>query len=332
MAVDDQGMQVLVKAAEEVTPGDKSEYYIKVGIVDDSSTANEPTDGDNITTVSQGRLLIGTTDVPGTARAVITDDDGHLQIDVLSSALPTGAARDATVSAILADTTTMDANLAILAAVDFATETTLAAILLDTAGMDVNLEFLANYDFATQTTLAAILADTAAMDSNLSTIAGAVVAGQMQSDIVAALPTGTNSIGAVTQATHDNFNANANLQIGDADVTDLNPVPVTSPQPDGEQGTNLTSTTETTIITAAASTYHDITELELINRSAISVDVDIREDTGASVKRTIPLAPKAGIVLRMAPWKQTNVNDNWTAQLSDADGDVEIWARWVDRT
>jgi hypothetical protein len=36
----------------------------------------------------------------------------------------------------------------------------------------------------------------------------------------------TNKVSA-TQATHDNFNANANLQVGDADVSTSNPVPTT---------------------------------------------------------------------------------------------------------
>lgn len=31
MAVDDHGLEVLKKSGEEVTPGDKSDYYIKVG-------------------------------------------------------------------------------------------------------------------------------------------------------------------------------------------------------------------------------------------------------------------------------------------------------------
>jgi len=44
---------------------------------------------------------------------------------------------------------------------------------------------------------AAILADTAAIDSNMAIVAGAVVAGQMQVDIVAPLPAGTNNIGDV---------------------------------------------------------------------------------------------------------------------------------------
>lgn len=70
---------------------------------------------------------------------------------------------------------------------------------------------------ATEATLVTIDADT-------STIAGAVSGTEMQVDVVAALPAGANSIGAVTQATHDNFNANANIQVGDADNSGTNPV------------------------------------------------------------------------------------------------------------
>jgi len=62
------------------------------------------------------------------------------------------------------------------------------------------------------------------IDADTSTLAGTVAGSEQQVDIVAALPTGVNSIGAVTQATHDNFNANANIQVGDADNSATNPV------------------------------------------------------------------------------------------------------------
>ena len=38
MAVDDQGMQAIAKAAEEVTPGDKSDYYLKVCAINTPET------------------------------------------------------------------------------------------------------------------------------------------------------------------------------------------------------------------------------------------------------------------------------------------------------
>jgi len=61
----------------------------------------------------------------------------------------------------------------------------------------------------TETNSTAILADTAAMDTNLATIAGAVST-EMQVDVVAALPAGTNAIGKLA--------ANSGVDIGDVDV------------------------------------------------------------------------------------------------------------------
>jgi hypothetical protein len=62
---------------------------------------------------------------------------------------------------------------------------------------------------------AAILADTANMDTNLGTIAGAVSGSEMQVDVVAALPAGTNAIGKLA--------ANSGVDIGDVDVTSVVP-------------------------------------------------------------------------------------------------------------
>ena len=59
----------------------------------------------------------------------------------------------------------------------------------------------------------AILADTANMDTNLGTIAGAVSGSEMQVDVVAALPAGTNAIGKLS--------ANSGVDIGDVDVLSL---------------------------------------------------------------------------------------------------------------
>ncbi len=59
----------------------------------------------------------------------------------------------------------------------------------------------------------AILADTAAIDTNVVTIAGAVTGTEMQVDVVASLPAGTNAIGKLT--------ANTGVDIGDVDVTSL---------------------------------------------------------------------------------------------------------------
>lgn len=60
MAVDDHGLEVLKKAGEEVTPGDKSDYYIKTGILLDG----EPVSGSNPLPIS-GTFNVST--VPNTA-------------------------------------------------------------------------------------------------------------------------------------------------------------------------------------------------------------------------------------------------------------------------
>lgn len=64
----------------------------------------------------------------------------------------------------------------------------------------------------------AILADTANMDTNLGTVAGAVSGSEMQVDVVASLPAGTNAIGKLA--------ANSGVDIGDVDV--LSVIPGTS--------------------------------------------------------------------------------------------------------
>ena len=65
----------------------------------------------------------------------------------------------------------------------------------------------------TETNSTAILADTANMDTNLGTVAGAVTGTEMQVDVVAALPAGTNAIGKLA--------ANSGVDIGDVDVTSI---------------------------------------------------------------------------------------------------------------
>lgn len=79
----------------------------------------------------------------------------------------------------------------------------------------------ANVDASNQLLVAeanstAILADTANMDTNLGTVAGAVSGSEMQVDVVASLPAGTNAIGKLA--------ANSGVDIGDVDVTSLDGV------------------------------------------------------------------------------------------------------------
>ena len=62
-------------------------------------------DGEAVTDATKGVLLMGTeggggANLPGTARAINVDADGDSQVDVKSSALPSGAATEVTVAAI----------------------------------------------------------------------------------------------------------------------------------------------------------------------------------------------------------------------------------------
>ncbi len=90
----------------------------------------------------------------------------------------------------------------------------------------------------------------------------------------------------------------------------------------------LTSTTETTLIALAASTFHDLVFLSLSNESATEVRVDIRDDTTGTIRFSIDLAPDGGgaIIKFPVPLTQALQGDNWTAQLSAAVSTVYITA------
>lgn len=252
--------------------------------------------------------------------------------------------------------------------------------------------------------------------TDLATIAGAVSGTEMQVDVVAALPAGTNAIGKLA--------ANSGVDIGDVDVTSVpaplsttgggteatalrvtvasdstgvlsvddnggaltvdnagtfavqaasagdvahdsadsgNPVKIgakartTNPTAVADadrvdlsaddlgrllirkaardlvtqNSITLTDTTETTLLTAVASTFLDITKLILTNTSATKVRVDIRDSTAGSVIFSVALAADGGgaSLTFDPPLKQTTVNNNWTAQLSGSVTDVRIFAQ-----
>lgn len=88
----------------------------------------------------------------------------------------------------------------------------------------------------------------------------------------------------------------------------------------------LTTTTETTVLTAVASTFLDVTALQLSNASNTGVRVDIRDSTGGTVRFSFYLAASGGGVAQSftVPVPQATVNNNWTAQLSAAVTDVRV--------
>lgn len=90
------------------------------------------------------------------------------------------------------------------------------------------------------------------------------------------------------------------------------------------------STSETTIITAAASTFKDLSALMISNTSATAARVDIRDTTAGSVifQVYVPAGDVRGITLT-SPWPQTSVNSNWTAQSSASVTDLRISCQFI---
>lgn len=160
-------------------------------------------DGEQVDVSDRAARDLGKVDIAGFDVSLPAGTNNIGDIDVVSSALPTGAATEATLATLLTEAT--------FAAEDFATQTTLAALLTELQGKADLTE-----------TQPVDVVDRAARDLGKVDIAAFDVS----------LPTGTNSIGEVTQDTHDSFNANVNLQISDVDVDNSNPVPI-SIQPSG---------------------------------------------------------------------------------------------------
>jgi hypothetical protein len=94
---------------------------------------------------------------------------------------------------------------------------------------------------------------------------------------------------------------------------------------------SLTSTTETTLVAATASTFHDLVMLILSNESATEVRVDFRDTTAGTVLFSIDLAGDGGgaVIPFRVPWPQATVNTNWTAQCSSAVSTVYVSALCV---
>lgn len=85
----------------------------------------------------------------------------------------------------------------------------------------------------------------------------------------------------------------------------------------------LTNTTETTLVAAAASIFHDLAFLMLTNTSATAVRADIRDTTAGTVLFSVALAANGGAVIPFpVPIPQTTVNTNWTVTLSASVTDV----------
>lgn len=88
------------------------------------------------------------------------------------------------------------------------------------------------------------------------------------------------------------------------------------------------SAAETTIMSAVASTFLDLTMLILTNQTGTAVNVTIKDSTGGTTRMVIALAANGGAVIPFPrPVPQATVNNNWTATLSSAAVTVNIFVQ-----
>jgi len=145
-------------------------------------------------------------DGSGTSYVPLVDSSGHLQVDALSSALPSGAATAANQSTIIGHVDGLETLI---------TSTNSKIDTLD-AVQDNALTKLGEIETtnnANQVLLGTIDADTDAIKTAVQILDNAISGSEMQVDVVASLPAGSAAIGKLA--------ANSGVDIGDVDVTSL---------------------------------------------------------------------------------------------------------------
>ena len=137
-------------------------------------------------------LIYGNTNKAGsgTSYVPLVDADGHLQVDTLSSALPSGAATAANQATIIGHVDGVETLI------------TSTNSKIDT--FDAVLDNILTKNTEIDAVLDTIDADTGAIKTAVEVIDNAIDGSQMQVDVVAALPTGSNTIGVVNLSATDN--------------------------------------------------------------------------------------------------------------------------------
>jgi hypothetical protein len=101
----------------------------------------------------------------------------------------------------------------------------------------------------------------------------------------------------------------------------------------GIQATTITSSTsETTIVTAVASTFLDLYGLVITNTSATATKVTIKDSTAGTTRAVyqIPAGDTRGFMLPVdSALPQATVNNNWTATCGTSVSAIEIAAYYV---
>lgn len=166
-------------------------------------------------------------------------------------------------------------------------------------------------------------------------------------DVTSVIPsTGATNLGKAEDAGHSTGNVGvfslgvrndtmADVTDTDADYsqisTDLKGRVLTTNAPRARklhQITTITSSTgETTVLTAAASTYHDVYGVMVTNTSATATEVHFKDDTGGTTRFTlsVPANDMRGFMLPVdAAIPASATNDNWTATCADSVASIII--------
>ena len=102
----------------------------------------------------------------------------------------------------------------------------------------------------------------------------------------------------------------------------------------GDQNTTITSSTAaTTIVTAQAATYLDLTGLILTNTSATGSEVQLLDDDGTTVRAVFwcPATDVRGVVFR-TPFNQSAVNKTWKLKTVTSIASLKVTAQYVENT
>jgi len=133
----------------------------------------------------------------GTSYVPLVDSDGHLQVDALSSALPSGAATAANQSTIIGHVDGIETLI------------TSTNSKIDT--FDAVLDNILTKNTEIDAVLDTIKVDTEAIETAVELLDNAISGSEMQVDVVGSLPAGSAAIGKLA--------ANSGVDIGDVDVT-----------------------------------------------------------------------------------------------------------------
>ncbi len=266
-------------------------------------------DWDKVAAAAIGTDGVGVMGSDGTnARFLKTDTSGELQIDVLTlPALPSGTNNigDVDVLSVTAAASTNKCDIGLINAVT---------------------PLMGNGSTGTGSLRVTIASDTTSNTNPYyvggGAASGATIAGNP-------LQTGGRAQNANPTLVTNGQNAYMALDLAGRVIM----TPVAPRELIAVQATTITaSVTETTIVTATASVYHDLCQLVITNSSASALIVTLKDGTAGTTRGIFSLAANGGIVIPFpTPLVQSATNANWTITCGTSVSSIYVMAQYVTR-